>query len=144
MQQRRLRVLFVSQGQAERMRPPRNCALISITDLSAPLAVLRPGWSSILRLAFDDVDPITFPGMNRDFRSLSGDQAEELAGYVVSQLPRCARIVVHCRHGISRSAGIAKAIAEATGATFPQGYAEYNRHVYKTTLSALARAIHAA
>jgi predicted protein tyrosine phosphatase len=140
----RLRVLFVSQRQIERMRPPLRSAVVSITDPGKAAASLKPGWKAILRLAFDDVDPLTFPGMNLEPCPVDADRAAELARYVASQMGRCTRIVIHCRHGISRSGAVAKAVAEAVGASFPAGYREHNRHVYQMVRSALAREMNAA
>lgn len=120
------------------MHPPARCALISITDRGKPPPQFQPGWNAVLRLAFDDVDPVAFPGMNPELVPFEATQAAELARYVSSQLMRNKRIVVHCRHGISRSAAVAKAIAEITGAFFPPAYRDHNRHVYDALRNALA------
>ena len=55
------RVIFLSQPRAEGMRPPRDTALISITDTAEVPANLQTGWANILRLSFDDIDPVTYP-----------------------------------------------------------------------------------
>jgi hypothetical protein len=39
------------------------------------------------------------------------------------------------------SGAVAKAIATATGAAFPEDYEEYNRHVYKVSIDALECAL---
>ena len=124
------RVIFVSQRQAESMRPPRAAALISITDPHRPLANLSSNWTAVLRVAFDDVDAITFPGQDLQLREISACQVADIAGFIAAEWPRCKRFVVHCRHGVSRSAAVAKAIAEASGLWFPPEYNEYNRFVY--------------
>lgn len=133
-----LRVLFVSQRRAEGMRPPRGCALISITDRDRPPASLRPGWHAVLRLAFDDADPRSLPNVDIGLRPFDATHAARVADFVRTHLAQGTRIVVHCRHGISRSAGIAKAIAEAGGAPFPADYNEYNRHVHGLVRKAFA------
>lgn len=126
----RYRVLFVSQRRAERMRPPRAAAIISITDPGRPEAQLDPAWGAVLRLSFHDVDALTFPGQDGHLQEMSSDQVVELARFVAEHSRACRRWVVHCRHGVSRSAAVAKAIAEALGAPFPQDYREYNRFVH--------------
>ena len=124
------RVLFVSQRQAENMKPPQATALISITDPSREQAHLRLGWHSVLRVAFDDVDAVTFPGQDGHLQEISSEQLAQIASFVASASFRCKRLVVHCRHGVSRSAAVAKAVSEVAGAQFPSEYDEYNRFVY--------------
>jgi len=123
-------VIFISQRQAEHMRPPRNAALISITDPKRAQAEIPDGWHAILRVAFDDKDPVTFPNDHEDLQEINGRQVAEIAEFVAAHARTCKRIVVHCRYGVSRSAAVAKAIAEATGVSFPFDYDEYNSFVY--------------
>jgi predicted protein tyrosine phosphatase len=124
------RVLFVSQKQAETMRPPKNTVLISITDPSRSDASIGGGWVDILRLKFDDVDQVTFPGQDLNLKEITPDQVAAIAEFVADHSRKSLRLVVHCRHGISRSAAVAKAIAHALGIAFPAEYDEYNRFVY--------------
>jgi predicted protein tyrosine phosphatase len=124
------RVLFVSQRQAEGMCPPLATALISITDPKRPLAAVGQGWASILRVSFDDVDPVTFPGQDKHLKAITSEQVAEIASFAARQARTCQRLVVHCRHGVSRSAAVAKAVAETAGTPFPGEYDEYNRFVY--------------
>ena len=131
------RVLFVSQRQAEKMRPPANCALISVTDTDKAKAELSHTWHAILRVAFDDSDPISFPGANPELCPLSLWQARDIAAFYTSHAAESKRIVVHCRAGISRSAAIAKAICSSAALPFPEAYNEYNRHVFAVMQQAL-------
>ncbi|WP_144289831.1 dual specificity protein phosphatase family protein [Ideonella sp. A 288] len=131
------RVIFVSQKQAERMRPPDTAVLVSITDHRTPEARMRVGWAAVLRVRFDDVDPVTFPGQNLDLTPMSLGQATEVAQFVSMLGSGCTRVVVHCKHGISRSAAVAKAVAAKMGAAFPKDYREYNKHVYALVSQAL-------
>ena len=124
------RVIFVSQRQAENMRPPGAAALISITDTTRTQAEIKDGWHAVLRVSFDDVDPLTFPGQNRDLLTISSKQVAEIAAFAAEQSRSCKRIVVHCRHGVSRSAAVARAIAEAAQISFPSDYEECNSYVY--------------
>ena len=134
------RVLFVSQRQAEGMRVPKDAALVSITDPSRPPASLASGWHAVLRLSFDDIDPVTFPGRDAHLTALSPSQVAEIAAFSAQHARCCKRIVVHCRHGISRSAAVAKVIAQAAGIGFPAAYDEYNRHGHRMLNDAVRRA----
>jgi rhodanese-related sulfurtransferase len=95
-------------------------------------------------LAFDDLDPDTFPidyendPEADDFAPMTVSQAQEVAIFVRGHVHDSQAIVVHCRYGVSRSAGAAKAIAEYAGAVFPWGYDGYNAHVYRLVKEALA------
>ena len=131
-------VLFVSQRQAETMCPPMATALISITDPSRPIAAIGEGWAAILRVKFDDVDPVTFPGQDQHLQGITSDEVARVAAFAAMQAKTCQRLVVHCRHGVSRSAAVAKAIAETAGVRFPSDYDEYNRFVYLS----LRKAVH--
>ena len=140
------RVIFLSQPRAEAMRPPRDTALISITDTARPPAALREGWSEVLRLSFDDIDPVTYPddGFDEEYaamREIHAYQLVELAEFCRSAFARNRRLVVHCRYGQSRSAGVAKAICEAMDLPFPAWYADHNTFVYRTVLGALRHAL---
>ena len=138
------RVLFVSQQRAEAMRPPSATALISITDPGRPMAALRDGWHAVLRLSFDDVDPVTFPGLDDPLDSLSADEVADIAAFAAAHARHCRCIVVHCRHGVSRSAAVARAICHATGIAFPAHYDRYNRYVYLVLRRAVRFAVEAA
>lgn len=138
------RVIFISQRQAEAMRPPRDAALISITDPKRAQAAIPDGWHAVLRVAFDDKDPVTFPDDYEDLQEINADQVTEIAEYVATHARSCKRLVVHCRYGVSRSAAVAKGIAEATGVSFPQEYDEYNRFVYLALRRVVEFAVHQA
>jgi predicted protein tyrosine phosphatase len=115
------------------MRGRPTAAIVSITDPGQPDAKLKFGWGATLRLAFHDSDPVTFPLANQDMTSMSEDQGKQVAQFMASMPLAVRSVIVHCRSGISRSAGIAKAIAEAHGLAFDPGYFEFNRHVYGIT-----------
>ena len=131
------RVLFVSQPRAEIMRPPQSCALISITDTDKAPARLREGWTAVLRIAFDDIDPVSYPDDYDDLQEVSSEQAATMAEFCLDSAFRCRRLVVHCRYGMSRSAAVAKALCEVTGLWFPNNYEDHNDLVYRTVRSAM-------
>ena len=128
----------MSQDRAENMSPPASAMMISVTDHGAQEADLRDGWSQVLRLAFDDLDLVAFPEDGtlsyEGLTPMTEDQAGRLVDFVLENMSRSPRIVVHCKYGVSRSAGIAKAIAEALGVRFPSTYNEYNVFVYTEVL----------
>lgn len=123
------------------MRVPAMCSLISITDSTRQPANISSNWHAILRLTFDDVDPITFLGANPELSLFTKEQAEQIAEFVSCQVLQCKRMVIHCRHGVSRSAAVARAIATITGVSFNPEYLEYNRYVFQLTFEALKIAI---
>jgi predicted protein tyrosine phosphatase len=124
------------------MRPPLNTALISITDPGRPKAVVRESWAAILRLSFDDVDAVTFPGQDKHLKEITAEQVAEIASFIGIESRRCTRLVVHCRHGVSRSSAVAKAVADVIGLRFPEEYKEYNRFVYLAAKPVVAYAVH--
>ena len=50
-------------------------------------------------------------------------------------------LVVHRRHGVSRSAAVAKAIAEVCDAPFPADYDDFNEFVYLVLRNPLRAAL---
>lgn len=134
-------VVFMSQAMAEIVTPTPGAALISITDSGRPIATLRPGWSAIHRASFDDIDAITFPdGDYRGLRAISERQAGSMARFVVAIAATSQTLVVHCKYGVSRSAGVAKAVAQEYGLPFPADYKEANESVCQAIAAALLEA----
>jgi predicted protein tyrosine phosphatase len=135
------RVLFISQHRAEQMRPPRDTALISITDPRSPAARLQPGWAAVLRVSFADADPLSIQG-DLDLPGLMGeDEVVDIAAFTAEQARRCRRLVVHCRHGVSRSAAVARAICQATQLPYPESHDRYNRYVFMVLRGAVQYAV---
>lgn len=130
-------VIFISQEQAEEMNPPFATALVSITDPMRAHAAIKEGWQAVLRVAFHDKDPVNYPEIYEDLQEITQEQAEKIAAFVKAQAQCSQLIVVHCRAGISRSAGAAKAIAEYAGIFFPDDYVDYNDYVFQVMQRAL-------
>jgi predicted protein tyrosine phosphatase len=131
-------VVFMSQERAEAYLPRPYEAIISITDHGASNADLNAGWHAVLRLSFDDVDPIESPAEPDEVViELQDDQAERIAAFVRDNFHSVNTLVVHCKYGQSRSAGVAKAIAKQHGLAFPEGYAYANNYVYELVLHSL-------
>lgn len=131
----------MSQAMAESVTPTPGAALISITDSRGPVATLRPGWSAIHRASFDDVDAVVFPdGDYRGLRAMSARQAASMARFIVAAAETNWTLIVHCRFGVSRSAGVAKAVAQVFGLQFPADYEQANESVCQAVTLALVEA----
>lgn len=118
-------VIFISRGDAERLNPISDVALISITDSLDQPAELKFGWHTIARYGFIDgeYDVHLIQHYTEDFEVLfasyfSRRDAEllknDIEGFVISGVKK---IVVHCEPGRSRSAAVAKYIGEKYGYT---------------------------
>lgn len=125
------RVIFVSRSKAENSFGSTDCAVISISEPSGffGFADLKEGFYEVLRSEFDDVDPATCSDQSNKFMTMH--QARVIATFVDSVAPEVNLIMVHCKAGISRSAAVAKWIAERYGLPFDHHYKSYNAHVYK-------------
>lgn len=120
-------VVFTSRAQAERQTPPPNWAVISITEPSTTAAALQDGWHDVLRLKFDDVDVAT----DEAATVFSPEDAVAVLHFVTKNASEVEGILVHCFAGISRSAAIAKFIADMYRLRFPASYSIYNKQVYR-------------
>jgi len=110
------RVTFVSQDEAEVLQPSDEMAMLSITDPGIK-ANLRQGWKNVLRIEFVD-GRYTKEEVERAgelFERCYGtymtkvhvDQIEHFLN-CVKQDDNISRLVIHCRHGRTRSTAIAK------------------------------------
>ena len=128
------RVQFFSRQVIEGMPhgDPRT-ALISITDPGDP-ARLPEGWAAVLRLEFDDITP-PFPvlicdgNQHRDLAPFDASMATQVLEFVGAVLPDVNRIIVHCNAGISRSAAVARFLADDYGYRLHDKAEWANRHV---------------
>ena len=119
-------------GKIEAVAEPArgDWAVISIGEREAEEARLQPGWHSVLRLNFHDID-IHDVGAS-DYDLFTAEQARQIIDFVDAVV--CAGVVgilVHCKAGISRSAAVAKWIAGSRYLSFNPNYMLYNRYVYK-------------
>lgn len=106
---------FIPQFMAETRLYSAQDALISITDPDNNPPVFN-NISYLLRIKFLDIEtPIAHPNFNPDFM-FQPFQAEQIKCFI-DDLPTTVRhLVVHCFAGASRSAALALAISEYTGA----------------------------
>lgn len=127
-------VIFTGRDQAEASHGWGHWVVISITQPGETVA-LKEGWHSVLRLHFHDIDVPEEP------YTLFGDRhANEIIDFLegVAETGEIEGILVHCQAGISRSAAVAKWVAERYDLSFPGQYMLYNKHVYRALRDARA------
>jgi predicted protein tyrosine phosphatase len=128
------KMMFQVLGRAEAMRitPKVPYIHVSITDIDAPKVELpeNPHRIAVLRLEFHDTDTASV--------GISGAQAEEIVAFVKEHQKDVGLIVCNCEAGLSRSAGMAAALAKwLTGDDTPF-FTHFipNRLVYRRVLEA--------
>jgi predicted protein tyrosine phosphatase len=142
-----MNIRFISQKLAENLTAVDNAIIISITN-STELAKLDKNWGDRrLNLIFDDVDapgshtlmyksgPIEIPYIlfNEDMARMIINFVQSISGKGIKT------IIVHCWAGISRSAAVAKFLAENLKAQFPDKYMLYNKLVYRILCETLQK-----
>ena len=104
---------FVPRAEMERLTPASHIAVISINGwLAIPPQLI--GFERVLRLEFEDVRT---PGTRGAF---SADHAGAVVAFVdaLHSDAQPVDLVVHCKAGVSRSAAVARFIADDTGCSF--------------------------
>lgn len=128
------KLMFVSRPEAEKMPGWDEGAIISITEPDVTEANLMQGWYAVHRAVFHDAEP---QKVVRDpLIVMTAKHAEDIVNFVHTVATNVKTIVIHCKGGISRSAAVAKWIAEAYGLPFNEGYDLYNKHVYRQLVNA--------
>jgi predicted protein tyrosine phosphatase len=118
---------FMSQARAEYFKPMTREAIISITGSGHPRAKLRKGWFRILRLVFDDVEAPFFNAVHFD-----NLHAGKILVWLEKVENKVDKVYVHCHAGRSRSAAVAKFIAEKYDLSGGiRVYEEHNSRVHK-------------
>lgn len=132
------KILFVGRATAETTTGWDHWAMISISEPVSALgeAKLLKGWNAVHRLEFHDIE-VEMP--DEPYVLLDELQAQELVNFVRSVASEVEGIIVHCRAGISRSAAVAKWIAETYEIEFNHEYPHYNKHVYRLLVEANER-----
>jgi len=132
-------VRFCSREEAENTNTDLCTAVISITDPGSALAAIESHkWFDVLRLQFHDIDltKMINAGLRADilkrYRPMNETQAAEIRLYVDAAVRGgVQKFLVHCEAGISRSAAIAKWIADHhDGPSLGPVTKQHNRHVY--------------
>ena len=123
-------VRFLSQSAAEECEPYPNTAMVSITGRSLFLgdADIKPGFHSLLRLSFDDVDEESLDVPVGSIPDFAPSGSIIVSGHLLPNLYHAqqivtfledgdfAHLVVHCYAGRSRSAAVAQFVADRYGA----------------------------
>lgn len=127
-------------GVFSAMAASKDPVVVSIhTPGATPLWNDDTPW--VLTLSFDDIDTIPYPPpSNWDPRAFSLDDARRVACFIRDAIAaRRSRIIVHCDAGMSRSAGIAAALARHYNGDDVWFFENKtpNRLVYRTVLDAL-------
>jgi hypothetical protein len=126
------KVMFVGRATAENTAGLEHWAIISITepDSIPGEAQLLAGWHAIHRVAFHDIDRTSI-----GYQLMTIEDAQSIVEFVHAHAENVEGFVVHCKAGISRSAGVAKWIAHAFDLPFNHDYALYNHYVYSLLLN---------
>lgn len=119
------RVMFINRHAAERFPGVADWAVISVSEDTE--VKLMEGWFAIHCVYFHDVVPSR--GCDQAHVLMNAQHARDIVDFVESVAPHLRRVLVHCKGGISRSAAVAKWVAERYDLPFDHGYALYNRHV---------------
>lgn len=125
-------VMFTNQNTAENNFGQPDWAVISITDLDD--AKIKQGWYAVHRSKFCDID-MKHAEHEREML-MTNDQATEIVDFVYAVAPHIEGMLVHCRGGVSRSAAVAKWVAEAFNLKFNHQYSLYNQHVFSQLVNA--------
>lgn len=129
------KVIFVGRATAETIPGWGDWAVVSITEPGFPgEAKLMPGWHSICRVHFHDVDPVIPCG--EPHKLMNEQDALKITQFVREVAPGVDGILVHCKAGVSRSAAVAKWISKQFDVPFNHRYDRYNKYVYDMLIKA--------
>lgn len=129
------KVIFVGRATAETTPGWQDWAVVSITEPGFPgEAKLMPGWHSVCRVHFHDVDPAIPCG--EPHQLMNEADAMKITQFVREVAPGVDGILVHCKAGVSRSAAVAKWIATQYNVPFNHDYDRYNKYVYDMLVKA--------
>lgn len=128
------KVVFLGRGVCETIGPWPDWAVISVTDPISAFgeARLKNGWHDVLRLEFHDAEAADADS----FVLMTQKDALTIVKFVREVAPAVEGVVVHCNSGISRSAAIAKWVADEYRIPFDSAYEQYNKHVYQMPIEA--------
>ena len=127
------RVNFINRGSIQNMQPLPTWAAVSISEEVE--TKLKPGFYAVHRAYFHDVDPASNK-TDEPHILMNKGHAEDIVAFVESVAPHIDVLWVNCQGGISRSAAVAKWVAERFNLPFDHDYAAYNKHVYRLMIDA--------
>ena len=133
-------VFFISKAVAEQItNPEKTSAIISIVEPNETRN-LSPDWVNKLELDFHDTDATANNGEtwsllkveNEQYTKFNKTMAIQVIDFINKLHKQKDRInlAVHCHAGISRSASVAKFVAEVYELPFNHNYSLYNKFVF--------------
>ena len=126
------RVIFLPRFEAENWKVNLPSVLISIRGSWQEKSNFKDGWLDILYLQFDDIEcPVNIVTTAMVVTFTQSD-ADAIKNFYLQWKDQVDLFIVHCEAGISRSAAVAKWLAEELGTGFPPHYNMHNRLVYNT------------
>jgi predicted protein tyrosine phosphatase len=128
-----VKIEYMSQEKAEAIVPSDNMAIISIAGLDTTRE-LHAGWTVRMDIDFNDfLRPLPEDAKFDIYREyiFNEKKAKSIHDFIKSLPEKIDHIVIHCHHGVSRSATIAMILSEHYGEDFPQDYKYTNKMVYE-------------
>lgn len=132
------KIHFMSRKNAEMMPGHPQVAVIAIGDPGSEPSVLSPTFGAIHRLEFNDVDT----NEKNQYVLFDKPLAHKVWEYLENLPEGVDTLVVHCHLGVSRSAAVAKAIAQYLQLDYPEHYSLYNKHVFQVMQQTLYKRIY--
>lgn len=118
-------VSFMSEESACYLDGHAFHGMISITEPGRTAAIHEDKWGALLRLRFHDLDK-----QWQNYKLFNQHYAERIVKWLKENEDILTTVHVHCAQGISRSAAVAKFIAEVYELEFNDSYDLYNKLVY--------------
>jgi hypothetical protein len=123
-----MKIRWMSQRDAESLKPEPNMALISICDPGVKRNFI--GWEHTITLDFNDA--YTVISDRSDIVLFTPELAKKIIEFCDALPKQVEWIMVHCHQGISRSSAVAKYLCEKYSEPFPKDYQYMNMLVYDT------------
>lgn len=142
-------IFFISKAVAEQItNPEKTSAIISIVEPNETRN-LSQNWVNKLELDFHDTDATANNGETWSLLKVENEQYTKFNNIMAIKVIDFAKkldrlkdeinLVVHCHAGISRSAAVAKFIAEVYEVPFNHNYSLYNKFVFSILRQAYYR-----
>jgi predicted protein tyrosine phosphatase len=106
---------FISKLEAQQLAASQDRAMISINGMLAIAPRLNQCYR-LLSVEFEDVR------QSDAFGAFKSQQAQAIVDFVavLHEEPKAVDLIVHCKAGVSRSAAVARYVADTTDCLFPR------------------------